>query len=1143
MSQPADHHARHEALDPNQSFAVSAPAGSGKTGLLTQRVLKLLALCQHPEEVLSITFTRKAAAEMQLRIFSALSQASIQTEAPDSPHELLTWQLARNVLEQDKKHNWYLLQTPSRLRVLTIDGFSRNLAGQLPLASGLGALPDTLEHPEKAYQDAIQDVFDRIDTDESLLPHWQRVLRHLDNNAAQAQSLLVQLLGKRDQWLATVHQVFVSSSDVHSNIDFNRVAVANLVTETLNNCRQTLAHHGSDLAICADYASRQLSKEGKTDLDQLLGITGLPEACDEALSQWWQLSHLLLKADNEWRNTVNKNIGFPAGANKEEKAICKQNKDQFLSLLGELKQDSQLLEQLQQVRLLPSINSTDVLGPVVDSLSYLLLMISAQLKLVFRRHGATDFIELGQAALQALGNGSNPSDTALKLDYKIQHILVDEFQDTAEPQLQLLRQLTAGWESGDGRSLFIVGDGMQSCYSFRNANVGLFLEARNHGIGDLKLKALDLTVNFRSQTGVVEWVNDTFNKAFPANNDIARGAVSYSASIAFKPALSGAPCLVDLFTSDDTVNPQELKQALADTLVKKVLHIRQQFSDDSIAILVRNRSHLKDILPSLQAAGLKWLATDIDPLASRMVIKDLLNLCRALLFPSDRIAWLSVLRSPVLGLDMNELWLVCNHELQPFRDGWGRLSIKAQLKHAGDLSGLGMQSKTRIKHFNQVIEHAQSNQFRKPVRQWIEGIWLSLGGPSCLLNQDDIDNVENFFELLGMQGYLIEKWDDFVQAVNKLYAKPDANADPNLQVMTIHKSKGLEFDHVIIPGLDRAPRSNDKELLLLQQRINSHGHSDLMLAPVGAKGEKDSKLYEYLRHEAKKKLDFEASRLLYVGCTRAIKHLHLMACVKLTTDGYDLKPPSSASLLAKIWPIENPQLHTVTSSLAIAEDNEEETGPAAADLILQLDQQWQLPALPQGQLLQQFRGQELDDDEVNIPDPYNSDQVYYRHMGTTLHRALQQICIEGVEHWDEQKIQNQLPFWQAQLLELGLWPEACTTAANTIGQAIKMMSADITGLWLLNNQHQQSECELSLWSQGAESIIDRCFVDAGHRWVIDYKSAQLPDGTQLEDFLEAETDAYQGQLQRYRKLASELGPEPVKCALYFPLLNHLEVIE
>lgn len=365
MNHPADHFARSEALDPNQSFAVSAPAGSGKTGLLTQRVLKLLALCKHPEEVLSITFTRKAAAEMQLRIFSALSQASVQTEAPESPHELLTWQLARNVLEQDKHHNWHLLQTPSRLRVLTIDGFSRNLAGQLPLASGLGALPDTLEHPEKAYQDAIQDVFDRIDTDESLLPHWQRVLRHLDNNAAQTQSLLVQLLGKRDQWLATVHQVYINSGGGYSDADFNRIAVANLVTETLTNCRQKLAPYGSDLAICADYASKQLEQEGKADLDQLKGITELPEASDEALAQWWQLSHLLLKADNEWRNTVNKNIGFPAGASKEEKAICKHKKQAFLTLLGELKHDNQLLEQLQQVRLLPSADSTDVLRPVV----------------------------------------------------------------------------------------------------------------------------------------------------------------------------------------------------------------------------------------------------------------------------------------------------------------------------------------------------------------------------------------------------------------------------------------------------------------------------------------------------------------------------------------------------------------------------------------------------------------------------------------------------------------------------------------------------------------------------------------------------------------------------------------------------------
>src|SRR5690606_37037014 len=112
-----------------------------------------------------------------------------------------------------------------------------------------------------------------------------------------------------------------------------------------------------------------------------------------------------------------------------------------------------------------------------------------------------------------------------------------EFQDPASPQLRLLGKLTAGWQPGDGRTWFIAGDGMQSCFGLRNANVGLFLDARHRGLGSVHLQALDLRVNFRSQACIVKWVNSTFHCAFPPQDDISRGAVKYSPSIAFNQEL------------------------------------------------------------------------------------------------------------------------------------------------------------------------------------------------------------------------------------------------------------------------------------------------------------------------------------------------------------------------------------------------------------------------------------------------------------------------------------------------------------------------------------------------------------------------------------------------------------------------------
>src|SRR5690606_28343391 len=130
----------------------------------------------------------------------------------------------------------------------------------------------------------------------------------------------------------------------------------------------------------------------------------------------------------------------------------------------------------------------------------------------------------------------------LALDTKIKHILIDEYQDTSNSQLELLENLISQWQYQDeGKSLFLVGDPMQSIYRFREANVGIFIEAQERGVKNFDLKTLSLSTNFRSELGIVDWVNNTFSKAFPKNNNYQQGAIAYSSSDAFKKALSNKP--------------------------------------------------------------------------------------------------------------------------------------------------------------------------------------------------------------------------------------------------------------------------------------------------------------------------------------------------------------------------------------------------------------------------------------------------------------------------------------------------------------------------------------------------------------------------------------------------------------------------
>ncbi|HAS47714.1 MAG TPA: DNA helicase UvrD, partial [Gammaproteobacteria bacterium] len=187
-----------------------------------------------------------------------------------------------------------------------------------------------------------------------------------------------------------------------------------------------------------------------------------------------------------FRKTVNKNAGFPAASgNKEQKLLRSDNKKAMESLLKSLTEADGLLSSLDYLRRLPLPNDDSNSWDFLHTLTAVLPTLMAQLELAFTQKNKVDYPQVSLAAIRALGSEDNPTDLALSLDYQIKHILVDEFQDTSSSQMDLLKRLTAGWEPDDGRTLFVVGDAMQSCYGFRNANVGLFIRLRETGLGHI----------------------------------------------------------------------------------------------------------------------------------------------------------------------------------------------------------------------------------------------------------------------------------------------------------------------------------------------------------------------------------------------------------------------------------------------------------------------------------------------------------------------------------------------------------------------------------------------------------------------------------------------------------------------------------
>ncbi|MBF0590104.1 MAG: UvrD-helicase domain-containing protein, partial [Magnetococcales bacterium] len=459
-SAPVDAQARAEALDPERSFIVQAPAGSGKTSLLTERYLGLLARVEQPEEILAITFTVKAAGEMRRRIYSELTSA-LEGGPIQAPHEERARRLALAALEQDRRKGWGLTRHPLRLRIQTIDSLCASLVGQMPVLSGLGGDPGRSDQPQSIYEEAAIQVFQHLGSAQTERAEpLQRLLDHLDNNLGRAVRLLAEMLAHRDQWLRFIFRDNVTGTNLEKALAYPRKrALDKLNVDLTLPMRTTLVHL---LSFASNYAPEG-SPIAAWDEGEFFPT---PEPKDEP--SWLALSELLLTVSTrDFRKQFNIRQGFPPaskGGSPQEKALFGRMKKEAKAFVDSIRENEVLLEHLLTVQHLPPARFPKQQLHFIQDLFKVLQLAAAHLRALFAIRGETDYTEVSLAAVEALGDPDQPSDLALKLDYRINHILLDEFQDTSWTQYRLLERLTAGWSGLDGRTLFPAGDPMQSIY-------------------------------------------------------------------------------------------------------------------------------------------------------------------------------------------------------------------------------------------------------------------------------------------------------------------------------------------------------------------------------------------------------------------------------------------------------------------------------------------------------------------------------------------------------------------------------------------------------------------------------------------------------------------------------------------------------
>ena len=1097
----ADRGPRERALDPGRSFIVEAPAGSGKTTLITQRFLRLLSLVEQPEAIVAITFTRKAAEEMRGRVLNALKVAREAPETLDS----VTAHWAGKALAASEQRDWRLLDNPRRLRMQTIDSLSAILAKRGPLMSGYAGNPEVLEDAAHLYRRAANATITELEGGEPWSDSIRILLRHLDNDWERLENLLGEMLRCRDQWLRFI----VGEPDREAcERTLQRAVGAEL--QRLSSTLPERFHE--NIVQLSTFAATNLARDYPDSIGAALAdLTGVPGADCSDLIYWQALAELLLTRNGALRSRLTIKDGFPP-----KESGVKNYKVLFAQIATELAQIPDFLAALDNVRTIPQTFYSDQQWRSIEALFLVLKLASAELKVVFERSAAVDFVEISHAALAALGAGQDPSDLGLILDYQIQHLLVDEFQDTSITQFELIERLLDGWNEGDGRSLFLVGDPMQSIYRFRQADVNLFIDTcKVARLASVPLEVLQLTTNFRTQAGVIDWLNGVLEHM---RADSECPFLQVPKVIAARPkTCTHAVKNYGFLANDDVAEANQVVAIIRQTQIENPGH--------TIGVLVRGRRHLGSISAALVAEGISVRATDIERLGEQPIIQDLVALTRALLHPADRAAWIGVLRAPWCGLSLESLSALFENSFESTI--WQRLSAGFE---TAEISPVESDLLTK---FFRIISITQRSVGREPFVALLERTWIALGGPEAY-GERSLIHAERYFELLN--GYM--RPDNLLTAkrldelLDRQYVAPPPDANSTVEIMTIHHAKGLEFDVVILPGLGHVPPP-DRPRLLAWERYFQETGSSLLFAPIPEVGSRGDSIHAYLQSVEKKALKDEGYRLLYVALTRTRETLHLIATVKPGKED-SLGSHRPRSFLGMLSNIDNDGWNFL--------DEKGPINPGVGEKSTGIRQPLRRPQLVQR--------------ERHHPNPYiGTDNTLAavtavefewasplaKHIGTVTHSLLHQICTEGLSQWNVAKVHNAKPYIHGRLRSFGVGQSALPEARDRIIMAVVSTLQSTRGRWILDDQHTNAKSEYALSSVvdrvAKNAIIDRTFVDEnGVRWIIDFKTGAHTGGSK-DAFVSSEVDRYRPQLDGYADLLHAWSNRPIALGLFFPLLG------
>ncbi|MFZ5749460.1 MAG: double-strand break repair helicase AddA [Pseudomonadota bacterium] len=837
--------AQVRSADPGRSTWVAANAGSGKTRVLIDRVARLLLAGTEPERILCLTYTKAAAGEMKNRLFQRLGGWAMLAEA-ELRRELLALgvegDLGPDRLAEARRLFARAIEAPGGLKIQTIHAFCASLLRRFPLEAGVS--PAFSEMEERAAQLLRQDVLEEMAAGADIaavdalvgLAAEERLTGLVD--AVCARQAALSRIPPRAEVLAAV--------GLHADFDRDRLLAEVAI--------------GDEAALFAGLVPHLLAG-GTTD--SRLGARLAPLA-NRALS----LRDLPVL--------------------EEALLTGRAAKQPFSAKIGSI--PTQALRNGPAAPLMPAFEA--LMARVEAARPRRLALEAAERTLALYRFaagflpryrarkaalGMLDFDDLIDLAAALLNDPSVAQWVLFRLDGGIDHLLVDEAQDTSPSQWRVIERLSEEFGAGEGarggaRTVFVVGDKKQSIYSFQGADLEVFEHMAAHyrarlAGGPQPLQELTLDYSFRSSQAILRLVDLTFDER------VRRGLGGAPQHLAF---FADRPGRVDLWDPvpkaestepDDPLDPVDrlppthhsvvLARRIAETVRRMIdtgtaiptRHGPRAVDEGDILILVQRRSGLfSEIIRACKGAGLAVAGADRLKIGAELAARDLLAVLRFLATPEDDLSLASALRSPLFGLGEGDLYRIAQGR-PPGTYLWHRL------RGAAD----------RFAEAVAILEDLRNRaDFLRPF-ELIERLLTRHGGRQRLLARLGPEAEDGIDELLAqalayetretpsLTGFLV--WMDAGDVEVKRQPGSGVRA---IRVMTVHGAKGLEAPVVILP--DTAKRRSDGDGGLL----------DLGGLPVWSAGRgSDPEAYAEARNRREERQADERMRLLYVALTRA----------------------------------------------------------------------------------------------------------------------------------------------------------------------------------------------------------------------------------------------------------------------------------